>query len=343
MVKKRMGCTSIEELEKKTRVYRDNTPEATPVSWQRFDKVKLAVFMPDEGDHGFYYDLVENQEGLRADYSSGLEYYVCDPADGSPSEMRANELPREFFNHQLFESGEKSADPTRAFMEEWGLLYSPLRSNWVCLDGWQFLETMSMQGVKETDVLIERMPELAGRVVSKLEADLTLTILQELVLFLRKYIRSDGEDTMSLYLLSGPLTAASCNPLQVNAVRIPTHREEAAELAREQAMQQIEEQISRLPVSQQEAVRESLNGNLTRDLPQSLQELGQLTSAICNQILDTIAIEGVPWRECACDGCDVIFKYAQSPAVEPNLDAYYCCPKHADRQRQRNLRGKPKN
>lgn len=302
-----MEYLGVQALEEKTKVYEDAPSIASPISWPRFGEVRLEAYHPGPADYGFVYELVESAEGMTPDYSNGLAYYVgCAEGDGSPF-VRLSDLPTEFFNHQLFGEGAEFEEYVQAFMTKWGLLFSPLRNSWGCLDGWGFLEAMSMQGVKETDILIERMPELAGQIVSKQEAEMTMLVLREIVLFLRKYIKSGGEDVQSLALLSAPLSVASCNSYQIG------------------------------PFS-------SMRQDFAQGVTISLHDMGLLTSAICNQLITAIVDEDVPWRECRCRDCDTLFKYAQTGAMTPNQDAYYCCKRHSDRERQRlrRERGKAK-
>lgn len=327
-----MEYKQLMELKEKTTVF-ENVPSIVHrASWLRCSRIEVCSYQPSDDDHGFFFDLVENQEGLTADYSNGLEYYAFDLVDGEVGSMTTDRLPIELFNHQLFDSGKKTEDRTRTFMEGYGLLFSPLRSDWACFDGWQLLETMSMQGVKETDILIERKPELKGLAVSKLEASATHAVLEEMVLFLRKYIRSGGKDDKSLSMLAQPLTAASCNPYQVDAPSVMEPAEMAAKIAFAEAMDLLEPDRTR--------ALEALSSDQTAEFPRPLRQMGMLTSAICNQILSTIANEDVPWRKCALDDCDVIFKYPQSNAVKLMQDAAYCCPKHGDRARKRKSRAK---
>lgn len=312
-------------LKEKTAVFEDVPAIVRRVSWPRCNRIKSCSYRPSEEDYGFAPALIENQEGLSEEYKAGLEYYVFDLESCGVGPMHAGQLPIEFFNHQLFEPGKKSEDRVQSLMEGWGLLFSPLRNDWACLDGWQFLETMSIQGVRETDALIERVPELAGIAVSKLEARSTHAVLKEIVLFLRKYIRSGGEDVKSLSMLAGPLNAAACNPFQAEAARV-------------QQLEYIDHADMKFEPGS-EAVN-LLDVAYSAEFPPSLRRTGMLTSAICNQILDTIAMEDVPWRECAFSGCDAIFKYPQSNAAKLMQDVAYCCPKHGVNERKRKSRAR---
>lgn len=329
-----MSFSKVEELKSKTKVYEGGLPELGCLKWARYDRIELKTLELDVGDPGVQYGLLGDQAGLERDYSDGFEYYVVDAAKAGSASMDASLLPTEFFNHQLFDEYKKSEDRIGAFMEEWGLLLSPLRNDWACLDGWQFIEAESMQGVRETDYLNETMPELTGVAVSKLEAETTMMALRETVLLLRKHIRSGGDDRRSLYLLSGPLRAASCHPLQIRRPWIPSE----TDLAREEMMERLEAEISEMAEEDQAAALKALEGSNRQAAHGALSGCSPLVSAICNQIIETISTVGVPWRECACGDCSVLFKYAQSQAMTPNLDSYYCCPAHSARERKRRQR-----
>lgn len=68
---------------------------------------------------------------------------------------------------------------------------------------------------------------------------------------------------------------------------------------------------------------------------------GGLTSAVCRQMVETIS-DPAPWRECACVGCDRMFKRKQG-ARNPHRDSVYCCKQCEERQRKRNQRKAAKN
>lgn len=334
-----MEATQIAALKEKTVVYEETPDVIEPISWRKFDAIEEITYEIDTSDLEFQYELIENAVGLTPDYSKGLKFYI-----GIQSKERDNEnklstdsLPIEFFNHQLFETytnkkNKENPDATLLFMEEWGLLFSPLRNNWGCLDGWQFLEAMSMQGVKETDFLLEHAPELCGKAVSKLEADTTRVVLQEIVYFLRKHIRSGGADISSLQMIRGPLNASSCYPLQLIDPSVDGIKD--ASLSAKELLKL----LNREATSEEEALLDSFierdRLKMSRFEDKTLSEMGLLTSAICNQIIQSVRNTNLPWRECAYEKCDVIFKYSQSEARTPNADSAYCCPKHSDNQRQ---------
>lgn len=335
-----MEQSKINELKEKTVVYEKPLEIVTSVSWQKFNAIEEEVILFDSDDLEFQYELIENAEGLTPDYSEGVAFYIGNSSkerDDATDKLDLDSLPIEFFNHQLFETytnkkNESSPDSTLQFMEEWGLLFSPLRNNWACLGGWQFLETMSMQGVKETDFLLNRVPELQGKAVSKLEADITRIVLQEIVYFLRKYIRSGNTDSVSLQMIREPLNAASCYPFQL--VNPSADGIEDAFLDAREIFKRLNKEATSEEVELLDSFIEEGQRRIARLMDRSLDEMGLLTSAICNQIIQSIHNTDLPWRECAYEKCKAIFKYSQSSAQTPNGDSAYCCPKHSDNQRQ---------
>jgi hypothetical protein len=70
-------------------------------------------------------------------------------------------------------------------------------------------------------------------------------------------------------------------------------------------------------------------------------ETERLTSAICNQIVGTMADE-TPWRLCACDGCGVVFK-ARTDTSNSRGNAKYCSLTCQKRQDKRNKSASARN
>lgn len=68
---------------------------------------------------------------------------------------------------------------------------------------------------------------------------------------------------------------------------------------------------------------------------------GGLTAAVCRQMIETLS-DPAPWRECACKGCGKMFKRKQG-AKNPHRDSSYCCKKCEERQRKRNQREAARN
>lgn len=72
-----------------------------------------------------------------------------------------------------------------------------------------------------------------------------------------------------------------------------------------------------------------------------------LTNAVCNQVIDSITDDRHEWRECACEGCNRVFKVKQSKRPTPSgkhpHNSVYCSTVCENRQGQRNKRKKAKN
>lgn len=74
-----------------------------------------------------------------------------------------------------------------------------------------------------------------------------------------------------------------------------------------------------------------------------LPDRGYLTSAVCNQILDTMADTNVPWRICAYRKCNRLFKRQSGSSKTPHADSVYCCKKHMENQKKINQREAARN
>ena len=73
-----------------------------------------------------------------------------------------------------------------------------------------------------------------------------------------------------------------------------------------------------------------------------------LTQGICNQVIESIA-DDIPWKACACEGCDRLFKHQQpregcsNKTEKAPSRSKYCSVKCQNRQGQRNRRAAAKN
>lgn len=236
--------------------------------------------------------------------------------DLSPcGKLKAEDLPHEFFNHQLLTYTKESRrdeprDPSNRdhlvdFLETWGFPFHWARNALTGvvlghdegrINDEEYLNFFEGTGIAETAILetwfygIKRLGN-GSRIISEAEAVFALESLQECVLDIHESVKS-GRGLPSG--VRSKLTTASSN------TAIPSG-----------------------------ALNSALGGYGV-----GLPFVGSLTSAICNQILETLADDN-PWRECACDGCNIVFKRHQSNARRPNYDSVYCCRKHLERQKGR--------
>ncbi|WP_251198052.1 hypothetical protein [Anaerotardibacter muris] len=291
-----MEQTALDVLGAHTEVFDQEMDLVHPICWVVVDSVQLCT--------------------LEESPLSEINYYIAtlDPdSERNPEVMSYEELPIEFFNHQLMECDEGSSESVLNFIKEWGMPFSPVRTDTVCDAGFDALRGKSSEGVIETDYLYS-VEELQGSwIISEKEARSTIGLLKKVVEELRDYVVEFHESTgdpsspekreqlmRRRYRIGSVLNAGSCNPLSVGPM--------------------MNEQL-----------------HIDADII-PLSCLGLLTSAICNQIIESIGNKEVPWRKCACVGCNAVFKYQQSSARKPYADSYYCCVLHAERQRKRNNR-----
>lgn len=257
--------------------------------------------------------------------------------------MTADSLPIEFFSHQLFDYDPFDKEDVSRFVSEWGMPFSPQRNATFCLKDWGIVWQYAQTGIAETwnleealtktdtnsaeAALIEKLEsgelseeslvseverlranvciDTIGNVISSMEASTTLFVLQETVRTMLDITESGGWVSDELDRALNVLYAGSCNPRTV--------------------------------LSNKYWYRGGIS-NLGSDL----RYRGQLTSAICNQIIEAVE-DTAPWRKCACEGCGRIFKRKQSKSGNPDSDSIYCSDKCMERQKKRNQRSAAKN
>lgn len=222
--------------------------------------------------------------------------------------MESSSLPVEFFNHQLFEYDPTNEDDVHEFLACYGLLFSPSREDENCFEDWG--EPMCESDAAAKD-LTEQMEEhfhkkpITANVVSLLEASFTLRVLQETVTSMMTLLKKSDATLDDMARIKSVLGAASRHPLEI--------------------------------VASWEGVTPT--AHLHRN---GLSSHGLLVSAICNQIVDALD-DPTPWRTCACEGCERLFKYKQSKSAGHDSDSKYCCDKCMERQKKRNQRAAAKN
>ena len=276
--------TDWKALERKTKVYRHGTPVSIcPYTWRRFNV------------------SVDGQAlRLKRLKDSGTENCIT-----------LDELPREFFNHQLLECKTRNDDGSfdthslAAFVEAWGLPLSPYR---FCNRSYVAPDDELAAAMELTDSMNADGPM---RALSIAEAALTIECLQHAVYLIHEAIRANDSDEGL-----GPLDDVS---LDLIIALYPI------DLA------------ARLPVV------------IFPHVGAEHMEQRGVTAAICTQIVETIADKDTPWRECAAPDCNkrfgvpVIFKYQQNDKedAQRNPNAEYCsvkCRERRKKQRQRAAR-----
>lgn len=226
------------------------------------------------------------------------------------SVMKSDELPLEFFNHELMDVDSENDKEVVLFLEKWGFMFSPLRNDPKCEYAHSFLNRDAInefacavnktEELHDLDVAGELLPNRRNRndfdhVISLEEAKSSIIIMQLIVSELTQFIGDENYLFRSEFFVnacaSNPHIA--CNKKNVTVVHD--------------------------------------NGNIPGG--------GLLVSAICNQIIECIADEN-PWKKCECEGCGKWFKYqhTNSRSRSPHRDSKYCSVKCSNRQRKRNQR-----
>lgn len=243
------------------------------------------------------------------EHDDSLIWFVGDCFD-----LDFEDIPAEFFNHQLLECKTRLDDGVSydavslsAFASEWGFAYSPGRYG--AFDfampplKWRGQREDEMRAaIAETDSA--EGDKLPFDVISIAEMALSIELLQELALSMHEAIRADYagmaiNERREFFGFASVLNRCSCVPVEVGMSTV----------------------FSKL------FFRPSI------------------TSAICNQVIETLQDTGTLWRECAAPDCNkrfgapVVFKHQQNPKTKrPDADAIYCSPKCKSRHMQQKRR-----
>ena len=311
-----------------------------PLTWQVHD-VQLVQVMPvglSPEIIGEQYAPVRNDRKIRGFRLKDQNWFVSD------NHLTADDLPTEFFNHQLLEYDHSDEEDLMAFISTWGMPYSPQRNSKFCLAAWgsEVFDT-SVLGISETrhlelaltetdpnvkaslrndisgkvamgiDILADNIIrtetraciDTRGDVISVNEASTTLYVLQQASRLLTSIASSGSWISSQIDQVIGTLMAGSCHPMTLKSGTYWYHS--------------------------------SMN-----DLDLGLSSHGLLTSAVCNQMIAAVA-DKAPWRECQCEGCNRIFKRKQSKSGNPDSNSIYCCDACMERQKKRNQRKAAKN
>lgn len=218
-------------------------------------------------------------------------------------------IPTEFFNHQLLEVNTNDKAQLLEFVKKWGLPLSPLRIDYFCLTENCDYVLNGDSGVKEK----------ASAIVRKT----------------RKAIKeSDGNNEVS---------HAFRRCISLNEVRL------TIELLQETSKAVIKSVLSKEPLEERYlrvinagSCNEYVIVNRGTRTSEQFAKL-DLTNAICNQLVATIADTRADWKMCACGGCGRIFKRKQSENKTHDRDSMYCSVKCKNREKKRKQRESAKN
>lgn len=263
--------------------------------------------------------------------------------------FRSEDLPIEFFNHQLLEIDPTSCsnDDLLAFARAWGFVYSPFRESLaddVKEPYGHDLLTRSAQAIAKTEAAIvgnyfpsdENHPCMysdsrnSRPCISVLEMRVAIETIQFLV---NEFFLYDSE-ILDEVKRSSDLDVCKADLAELDSI---SAKDKAPEL---------EGLLFAL-------CNPSMMGGFP-DYTVSLMDndsclycRGMLTVAIYFQLFEAIN-DSTPWRLCECEGCNRIFKHKQSikrkseQSKHNRDDSAYCCDACKERQMKRNQRKKNK-
>lgn len=313
---------SISDISRKTRIF-DDPFVACEISWRSGEVVEIRAMDEEyfEEDASSFDDIELDGEVLMHRNDEGRLVENATVGYQHPQMLIFHgiktALPTEFFTHQLMDVDSNNDESVLRFVQEFGFPYSPLRNE----PKWPVYAGISRDVINEHRKAVEATNKLeyfltkaedarrddgsstigslfSGMVISKREAAFTIRLMQSVSEFIQTSVIAGESSSEDKSGLLQVVNFGACNPLYASGHSF-VHREHSG-------------------------------GNL--------HEYGMLTSAICNQIIETLA-DDAPWRMCACEGCGKAFKRKQSTANGTHSnDSIYCCKLCEERQKKRNQR-----
>lgn len=314
-----MSPTELREIAKITTVYEDDL-EAYPITWRNAGVKRLYGYLYDfheldfEGD--WYFEGDDGEEIYPPVLGYIMERHFIE------TDINASMLPIEFFNHELMAVDVESEPSIFEFLKKWGFPYAPSRNPATApITEADFeLNRHFKDACKTTSDLIWAVHEIrenAAKEAGELDED--------------EYTSDDYGDSV----ISFEEAALTIKTLQDVVRSIWSHFRNRESID----FTAINRGSCHPYVAQEHMFIRTVGG---WDNNHSLASFGLFTSAICNQIIETIA-DNTQWRECACEGCEVIFKRKQSGSLSPYSESVYCCKRCEERQKKRNQRKAAKN
>ena len=226
-------------------------------------------------------------------------------------------LPTEFFNHELMDVDVNSEPSIFAFVSKWGLPYSPSRNP-------------ATTPITEKDKQLDKLFKAACRETSNLAW--AVHIIREDEARQKGELEEGAKSSIDYgdSVISFSEASLTITTLQSVVRSIWGHFRNGEKID----FTAINRGSCHPYIVRKHAFVQYVAGwNDYR----SLSSFGLFTSAICNQIIETIA-DNTQWRECACEGCEVIFKRKQAGSLSPYSESVYCCKRCEERQKKRNQR-----
>lgn len=265
------------------------------------------------------------------------------------------DLPTEFFNHDLMEVNARDTKSVLGFCKKWGFPYSPQRFAPMEVT-YKLLKARTREEQEQgksffRSILISNFAmtakqEQLRRVSSNISIPETYLItLEEAgfairnLQFLTSSIRKGVKRELKPAGFSHFLVPCSCN--SYSSYPLPSMIPYSVELGSIGLLIDSENSLFNPSIISPDSSNSS--GALQIWHYEHLSVKGTLSSAICNQILNTMA-DPTEWRTCKCEGCEVVFKHRYGRGNRrAHNDSVYCSQKCSDRQKKRNQRTAAKN
>lgn len=268
------------------------------------------------------------------------------------------DLPTEFFNHDLMDVNIEDVESVFEFFEKWGVPYHPLRftagaithrlrlsstgeyseyhAESLSIFRSVLLSNFGMTAMQERLEEFSPTPSILKTYsITFEEARYSIFALQFAVHNIREGVKFGLHPYKFSHIIT-PCASNSYTPFY-EQLRIPYNAEFGSiGILTDSENSLCSPSIVDLPTSN------SLNVLPLNDFSH-LSVRGSLTSAICNQILKTMA-DPTEWRTCKCEGCEVVFKHRYGRGNRRvHNDSVYCSQKCSERQKKRNQRAAAKN
>lgn len=334
---------NIIELRKRTRVFEDVCLVTDSMQWSNA-KV-IAAYRHPNGEWS-----LEDRPG------SELFGYIHPTNEWS--EMGFDELPVEFFNHQLFDCDPHDEGSVRSFIATWGFPFLPFRNMYADTTSWHYLDRGRIaRAIRRTSAVRDFALVLGNKYYDdEYRHDYADASAEELEEYGEEYWvyrplpvygesipdEAEWEHYKGLYSTDniGICDAISLDEAALTLAMLQEAVRSIMDSVRNgSAIHARHLDTVNMGSSYQRLLHwdGAYSGARTR-----WQHYSMLTSAICNQVIDAFADEA-PWRDCACEGCSVTFKRKQSRAYAPTSDSIYCCVACEERQKKRNQRAAARN
>lgn len=162
-------------------------------------------------EHSDCYDIEKVMKQLEDMEEKHLtKWPFLDPLDKDEFRLKLDNLPTEFFSHQLLDVDLRNEESLFDFLCKWGFPYSPARNDEVCCGNFGDLFIASREGILETEEILKKGTN--RRIcISRKEAASTLCVFQTIVELMFHALGGESAPLLDM----APVNAASCNPFHL--------------------------------------------------------------------------------------------------------------------------------